>query len=169
MRCLLLVLRLPDFPKALGCQSLILLQTFCAVHSPGSPLGISAVSPVLAFYKAQTYPRALTLTLSPLPWKFHTYPVSADTWCYHLVPKAYPPLRALLKPPNIYPTTYSSSHMDSSRAPQLNMSNTGLRSSPPNLSYSIYPGMLVLVCSQPGTQESSLSLPHILPAKPKPP
>lgn len=165
MRCLLLVFLLPDFPKALGCHSLILLQTFCAVHSPGSPSGVSAVSPVLAFYKAQTYPRALTLTPSPLPWKFHTYPVSADTWFYHLVPKAYPPLGALLKPPNINPTTYPSSHM----APQLNMPNTGLRNSPPNLSYSIYPGMLVLVCSQPGTQELSLSLPHILPAKPKPP
>ena len=42
------------------------------------------------------------------------------------------------------------------------MSNTGLRNSPPNLSIPF-----ILGCSQPGTQESSLSLPHSLPAKPK--
>lgn len=80
IRCLLLALLSPDFSRALGCQSLILPHTFCAVHSPGFFSGVSAFSPVLAFHKAQTYLRASTLTLSPLPWKSHPNPVSADTW-----------------------------------------------------------------------------------------
>ena len=62
------------------CQSLILPETFWAVDSPSFPrTGLTAPSPpVLAFYTTRSYPRASTLTLSPLPWKSHPCPVSAD-------------------------------------------------------------------------------------------
>lgn len=63
-KVLILALLLPDFSRALGCQSLILLHTFCAVHAPGFFSGASALSPVLAFHKAQTYLRASTLSKS---------------------------------------------------------------------------------------------------------
>ena len=63
-KVLILALLLPDFSRALHCQSLILLHTFCAVHSPGFFSGVSALSPVLAFHKAQTYLRASTLSKS---------------------------------------------------------------------------------------------------------